>query len=445
MSDQTVRAIGELLAGAGAFATRGSVAAEDLSIAVDGVGALAWPVSAEQARALCAVADPARYGLREQTLVDPNVRDTWEVSRGLVAIDQVRWGRTLGPMVEAVRADLGLPAHCELSAELHSMLVYEAGQFFVRHQDSEKADGMIGTLVVTLPSEFSGGELVVEHRGEQVSDEGATDGLGFVAFYADCAHEVRPVVDGYRIALTYNLIAKGSTAPRVDGSDAAVGALAGQLREHFATPVPVPSWRRNGGPESALPQRLVYFLDHQYSQRGLAWDRLKGGDASRVATLVAAAVDAGCATALVLAEIRRSHAYERFEDEEWMCGRHRRWEFVEGAWQLTDEEWESIDGEDEPFDDAPGGHGEPADHPDRIEPEELGEASWSAITLTWQLDRSGNPGVSVSTHIANDELCTDPMESPMQPFAMESEGYMGNEGNTVDHWYRRAAIMICPA
>ncbi len=49
-------------------------------------------------------------------------------------------------MLEALRADLGLPEGAKLKAELHGMLVYAAGQFFKPHQDSEKSDEMIGTL-----------------------------------------------------------------------------------------------------------------------------------------------------------------------------------------------------------------------------------------------------------------------------------------------------------
>ena len=47
------------------------------------------------------------------------------------------------------------------------MLVY--GQFFVTHQDSEKGDDMIGTLVVILPTAFTGGAMVIEHHDEQVA------------------------------------------------------------------------------------------------------------------------------------------------------------------------------------------------------------------------------------------------------------------------------------
>ena len=46
------------------------------------------------------------------------------------------------------------------------MLVYGKGQFFLPHQDSEKDDAMVGTLVVSLPSAHTGGELVIEHAGQ---------------------------------------------------------------------------------------------------------------------------------------------------------------------------------------------------------------------------------------------------------------------------------------
>ena len=49
------------------------------------------------------------------------------------------------------------------------MLVYGKGQFFLPHQDSEKDDAMVGTLVVSLPSAHTGGELVVDHAGQSVT------------------------------------------------------------------------------------------------------------------------------------------------------------------------------------------------------------------------------------------------------------------------------------
>lgn len=64
---------------------------------------------------------------------------------------------------------------------------------------------MFGTLVVQLPSTFRGGELVVRHNGQQQVFGAQARGVGdaslsYVAFYADCEHEVKPVTQGYRCA-----------------------------------------------------------------------------------------------------------------------------------------------------------------------------------------------------------------------------------------------------
>jgi hypothetical protein len=118
---------------------------------------------------LCATARPARYGLKDQTRLDPRVRDTCEIPKIRVRIDERRWRDTFRPMLDRVRCDLGLPDGTHVKAKLHNMLVYEPGHFFVTPQDSEKGDDMIGTLVVILPSAFTGGAMVIEHHDEQVA------------------------------------------------------------------------------------------------------------------------------------------------------------------------------------------------------------------------------------------------------------------------------------
>ncbi|RPH53426.1 2OG-Fe(II) oxygenase, partial [bacterium] len=205
--------IGEILGTVGSpgcFTARRTATADDLQLEVQGLGQISLPVSRAQAERLCRLARPARYGRGEKTLLDRRVRDTWEIPRSRVKIDRRRWNRTLLPVLEELRADLGLADGCRLEAEIHSFLVYGPGQFFLPHQDSEKADAMVGTLVVTLPASFKGGELVVEHQGEKVVDRGSRRQLSFVAFYADCRHEVRPVKEGYRLALTYNWSSRGA-------------------------------------------------------------------------------------------------------------------------------------------------------------------------------------------------------------------------------------------
>jgi hypothetical protein len=166
--EQIARLLGDI--GDGSFsARRTSATADDLVLAIKGVGPLRLPIPREQARLLLAKAQPARYGWREQTLLDLQVRNTGEIPARWVKIDRRRWNRTLQPMLAALSADLGLAPGQRLAAKLHSLLIYGPRQFFKKHQDSERADGMVGTLVVTLPSTFKGGAIVVEHQGEVVS------------------------------------------------------------------------------------------------------------------------------------------------------------------------------------------------------------------------------------------------------------------------------------
>jgi predicted 2-oxoglutarate/Fe(II)-dependent dioxygenase YbiX len=59
---------------------------------------------------------------------------------------------------------------------------------------------MFGSLVVQLPGDHSGGDLVISHGGSTRSfgKEQLGSGLSCVAFYADCTHEVEPVTRGHR-------------------------------------------------------------------------------------------------------------------------------------------------------------------------------------------------------------------------------------------------------
>ena len=66
---------------------------------------------------------------------------------------------------------------------------------FKSHRDTEKAEGMFGTLIVQLPSQFTGGDLVVGHSGKNEVIEMAQCGSDcyclFAAFYSDCELNTR--------------------------------------------------------------------------------------------------------------------------------------------------------------------------------------------------------------------------------------------------------------
>lgn len=399
----------------GSFATRRTAPIGDLAVEVTGVGELLLPLTAAQAKELRLVSRPAKYGHGERTILDRKVRDTWEVPRSRVKIDKRRWNCTLRPLLETVRADFGLPPGNALDAELHSMLLYEPGQFFAPHQDSEKSDAMIGSLIVILPSRSDGGDLVITHRGESVRYKGSASSLTFVAFYADTRHEVLPLERGYRLVLTYNLMLgrdPGDTAPVSGGRGDLVANAAVLLTRHFADN-PEPRWR--GDREAAEPpDRLVFLLDHHYTERGLRWSQLKGDDIARGDLLHRAANLASCEVALARAEIHET--YECFEDRP--LRRHRRW----SDWDDEDED------DDNERDDADA---------DSLS---LGELLESAVAIAPVAnERAAFDGVVTSA-----ELCAATPTVELTPYDTEYTGYMGNWGNTMDRWYKRAAIVVWP-
>jgi hypothetical protein len=401
----------------GTFATRHTAGVNDIFFDVVGVGAVPLPLSHRTADKLRAVAKPARYGLREKTLLDPRVRDTWEIGKRQIKLDEPHWQRTLDRKLPRIARDLGVPEGATLRAELHNLLVYEPGQFFAPHQDSEKADRMIGSLVVLLPSDAKGGALVIEHHDERVSYRGSPSQLVLVAFYADCRHEVRPVTSGYRAALTFNLFLDGVMHRRERRTSKPVDALVELAREHFATPRQ-PTWSRGSEPP---PERLVYLLDHEYTQKSLSWRALKNGDAVRAELLREVAERLDCEIVLALADVRESWSCE--DDggyDGYGYGRRRR------GWHARYDEDDA--------DEETNGDGDYT----------LIELFDSDVELRHWVSTSNKRVQAISGEVLDDEICFTKPSVDLEPFKSEHEGYTGNAGNTVDRWYHRAAVLLWP-
>jgi hypothetical protein len=198
---------------------------------------------------------------------------------------------------------------------------------------------------------------------------------------------VQPVDDGWRVVLTFDLVLPArEAAPRVPAPPALLEAM----RQHFL-PSTGPTLRP-----------WVFLLDHEYTERGLHWPLLKGVDRPRVAALRAAAESLGLTVHLALAEVHEQwtasvdgggHRYGRRDRDEW--GDPEPDELIERGIVL--DHW--IDADDRP-----------------LQREELpvGEADTASFSDT---DES---------FLVNQEY----------------EGYMGNYGETLDYWYRRAALVI---
>ncbi len=269
---------------------------------IEGVGPIALPLLPVQAEQIKSVAEQAPYGRGTETLVDTEVRRTWQIDAARVRIGGRRWTEDLDRVVARVAAALGVSGRVE--AELYKLLVYDQGSFFMAHRDTEKSPGMFATLVVVLPGDYQGGELAIRHRDQEVQldlhrDEPSE--AAFAAFYADCRHEVLPIRFGHRLTLIYNLIRPdGEPLPQPPDYGAEQAEATELLR----------GWGRASGGSQGLatdiPVKLVYPLEHAYTEAELGFDTLKGADAAVAAMVLAAAREAGCDLFLALASVEES-------------------------------------------------------------------------------------------------------------------------------------------
>ncbi|MCG6861943.1 MAG: hypothetical protein LJE70_11780, partial [Chromatiaceae bacterium] len=78
-----------------------------------------------QAEQIIAVAERAPYGRGTETLLDTDVRRTWQLGADRVRLSGRLWKQDLAAMVERAVDGLGVGGLVE--AELYKLLVYDAG------------------------------------------------------------------------------------------------------------------------------------------------------------------------------------------------------------------------------------------------------------------------------------------------------------------------------
>lgn len=247
---------------------------------------------------------------------------------------------------------------------------------------------MIGTLVISLPAEGSGGDLVVRHLGEEtVADLCVRDPamLAFAAFYADCEHETKPVTEGHRVSLVFNLVLSGPEAERL--------SRAPGFSDKVERAAGMPSaWSR----KADLGGKVVWLLDHDYSQAGLSLDSLKGRDAAIAETLTEAASRAQCSLQAAIVHLTE------------IGGPPDPWS-------------------EEIYDDTPM--------------EEVYD--WERTMDAWAAIDGSRPAYG-PLPLLDGELLPEGSLADAEPDEVRVEGRTGNEGATLDHLYRRAVLVIWP-
>lgn len=124
----------------GSFYATGTLDIHLPGLSIDGVGRLALPLLPVQAAQLIAIAEKAPYGRGTETLVNTEVRRTWQIDAAHIRAMGRRWATELASIVRAVADGLGVRG--QVQAEPYKLLIYDTGSFFVSHRNSEKAPGI---------------------------------------------------------------------------------------------------------------------------------------------------------------------------------------------------------------------------------------------------------------------------------------------------------------
>ena len=380
--------------GSGSFVSTGTKSFIFPGMEIMGVGEIGFPVSEIESKEIIKVAHKAPFGKGSETVINLEVRSGWEIDANKITFINNEWGKFIDEIIEQIKPELGIQEY-HVTANLYKLLIYEKGDFFLTHKDSEKEMGMFGTLIIGLPTKHTGGELIVKFDGRaetiDFSEPSRQYQIPYAAFYADCDHEIKPVTSGYRICLTYNLVQNKSEKQiqlhKLDG-------YAHQLAEIL----------KESENDQIIPK--IVLLGHQYTPSNYTIDSLKLNDRPKAEALILASekagyyVKLGLVTSYVMGQLLGDGGYRNYRK-----GRYNDYE------ELTE------DGE-------------------------MGEVYDEYVSVENWMDY-GVPALGDIKFEAEDIISANGLNVG-EPIEKHAEGYTGNAGMEMTYWYHYGAVFLWP-
>lgn len=135
---------------------------------------------------------------------------------------------------------------------------------------------MFATMVISIPSRHTGGDVVVKHCGKTMKLSTSSADAAALAWYSDVSHEVLPVTTGYRWVLTYNLaVPLEYEWPTAAFSRSALRPLRHSLRR----------WLLQLEKDKTELEHLYFSLEHEYTEAQISLKALKRTDHDRISAL----------------------------------------------------------------------------------------------------------------------------------------------------------------
>ena len=123
--------------GSGHFATTGALSsAVNPGLNVNGLGIIGLPLSEREAVELTKACHQAPFGKGSETIIDTDVRNTWELNADQFELENPEWQTILDSAVHQVANALGVVGgSTSVHAELYKLLLYAEGAFFESHTE----------------------------------------------------------------------------------------------------------------------------------------------------------------------------------------------------------------------------------------------------------------------------------------------------------------------
>lgn len=249
------------------FVTEDFMISSDVNVTVDWIGKLKFPLEEETITQILKIASNTDkfHGKGHKPLTIPASMLTVDIKEN-----------SLRTAMSHLSTQLNIDSRWPLFPKLDSLMIYEPGEFYIGHTNAGKEGNTIITkMMVALP-------LLYKDRSK-ISAQEDLDVIKYATFRLDCYHNVEEMM-GSRVVLAYGVELgphiKLTTLTEVN-TDLSVA-----VAQHFA--------------DKNHKTKLIYLLDHSYTEPELKWFSMKKSDEISAFALLAVAKAQGLAACLGL-------------------------------------------------------------------------------------------------------------------------------------------------
>lgn len=245
------------------------ITSSDVNVTVDWIGKLKFPLEEETIKQLINITSKTdKFNIKGH---GPKV-----IPASMLTVDIKE--NSFRNVMNDVSAQLHIDPGQAIFPRINSLLIYEPGEFNIGITDADKEGNLIAKLMVALP-------MYHKDRNKRIAQEDLGV-MKYAMFCLDYHHNIEEMM-GSRVVLAYNV----ELAPDIWPNDPTTLLdvnleLSVAIEQHFT--------------DKNHKTKLIYLLDHSYTELGLKWSSLKESDKRSAFALLAVAKAQGLMPCLAL-------------------------------------------------------------------------------------------------------------------------------------------------